>query len=107
MEVGFLYWFELDMSNTLGKKLPRQPSPPARALPARSRALPFPPGPGGALGPVNAPQLHAASGGRGRLGMETPTPLSLYAGVRETGFNLLLGGHRRPGLCVCSPVNLF
>lgn len=33
MEVGFLYWFELDMSNTLGKK------PPPPASPRLSHAL--------------------------------------------------------------------
>ena len=49
MEVGFLYWFELDMSNTLGKKIPpphRQPSPPAHS------PDPVPPAPGeGSLPP--------------------------------------------------------
>lgn len=62
MEVGFLHWFELDMSNTLGRKLPCQPSPPIRALLA---LFPSRLSPGGTLSPVNAPQLHTALGGRG------------------------------------------
>lgn len=98
MEVGFLYWFELDMSNNLGKK---------SSLPALAsgRALPFPPGPGGALGPVNAPQLRAASGRRRQLGRETPTPPTVYTGAWETGLNLFLGGHWGGGRLFL--VNLF
>lgn len=90
MEVGFLYWFELDTSNTLGKKVPLQPLPLAHALPAPSRTLPLPSWPRGTLSPVNAPQLPAALGGDGK-----PKATFLYAGIWGTDFNLFLGGHWR------------